>query len=181
MKEVFPGQMSGISKQAFLSSSRVRDWLTEEDANALREVVPIVRQQLPRRVHNALWHHEYACRTFYLDYRWTLVCTGLEALVHTDTFRSTHQFVGRVPQLALELCLSISESEAREAYDLRSQLAYGVSFLATATTPAPSPSQLQLYDRLEDTLRKAVLRGMRDKSFGDLFRDEGQIRKRWPI
>lgn len=72
-----------------------------------------MRQALPRRVHNALWHHEYAARTYYLDYRWTLVCTGLEALLHTDTFASTFQFAARVPLLASEFGITISETEAR--------------------------------------------------------------------
>jgi hypothetical protein len=181
VKQIFPAPIIGISKQAFLSPSRERDWLTDAEASVLRELVPNLRRELPNRIHNALWHHEYASRTYYLDYRWTLVCTGLEALVHTDRNRNTAQFTMRVPRLASELGISISEPEAVEAYDLRSRLAHGVSFLSTGTTPIPSTSQLQLYDRLEDTLRTAVLRGMRDKGFGDLFRDDAQIRKRWPI
>lgn len=145
----------------------------------LCELVPLMSQALPPRVHNALWHHEYAVRTYYLDYRWTLVCTGLEALVHTDRGRSTTQFKRRVPQLASELGISISEADADEAYDSRSRLAHGDSFLVTGASQRPSTSQLQLYDRLEDTLRKALLRSMRDKSFGDIFRDDNRIRKYW--
>jgi hypothetical protein len=147
----------------------------------LRELAPIVWKDFPRRIHNALWHHEHAARNYYMDYRWTLVCIGLEALVHTDKHPSTGQFVQRVPQLALEMGISISEPDARDAYDLRSQLAHGVSFLATAKSDRPSASQLELYDCLEDILRVAVLRGVKDKSFGDIFRDADQIRKRWPI
>ena len=181
VKEIFPGEMAGVSKQAFLSPNRIRNWLTTDEVIIMRELVPILRQMLPRRVHNALWHHEYAARTYYLDYRWTLVCTGLEALLHTDRFANTLQFTVRVPLLASEFGITISETEARDAYDLRSQLAHGASFLATATMPAPTSVQLRLYDRLEDTLRAAVLRGMRDSSFGDIFRDDAEIRKRWPL
>ncbi len=178
---IVPADIRGISKQAFLSPRRTRDWLTDTEAAILRELLPALRHDLPRRIHNALWHHEYASRTYYLDHRWTLVCTGLEALVHTDRHPSTAQFSRRVSQLASEFGIDIPEPRANEAYDLRSQLAHGVSFLSTNTSQGPSPAQLELYDRLEDTLRMTVLRGMRDRAFGDLFRDDAQIRKRWPI
>jgi hypothetical protein len=87
----------------------------------------------------------------------------------------------RVPRLALESGIGITEAEAREAYDLRSRIAHGVSFLATDSTPGPSSAQLHLYDRLEETLRATVLRSMRDSSYGDIFRIDTEIRKRWPL
>ena len=181
VKHVYPAQIRGISVDAFLSPARTRDWLTETEAKALCELVPFPLLRLPPRVHNALWHHEYAVRTYYLDHRWTLVCTGLEALVHTDTVMNTAQFTRRVPKLASELGISLSEADANDAYDLRCRLAHGVSFLSTATSQGASTSQIQLYDRLEDTLRLAVLQGTRGKSFGDIFRNDDQIRDRWPI
>lgn len=184
VKQIFPAQIHGVSRDAFLSPSRTRNWLTEKDAKVLAELVPPMTrtQALPQRVHNALWHHEYAIRTYYLDHRWTLVCTGLEALLHTDKFKSTAEFKGRVPKLASEFGINISEAEARDAYDLRSLLAHGETFLSnpTTTTKIPQAAQLNLYDRLEDTLRLAILRAMRDKSFGDVLRDNAAIAKRWP-
>jgi len=181
LKWVYPAQVHGISVDVFLSRNRTRDWLTEREARVLSELVPRFPFALPPRIHRALWHHEYAARTYYLDYRWTLVCTGLEALVHTDKNGSTRQFTRRVSQLASEFGLSLPETDAREAYDLRSQLAHGVSFLSTDTSNAPSPFQIQLYDRLEDTLRKAVLRAMRCETFANIFRTDDEIRRRWPI
>ena len=106
---------------------------------------------------------------------------GTGRLVHTDRNRNTAQFTQRVPRLASELGISISEADGLDAYDLRSRLAHGVSFVATGGSPGPSASQIDLYDRLEDTLRAAVLRAMRDKSFADIFLDDAQIRHRWPI
>ena len=123
LKQISPAKISGVSREAFLSPNRTRDWLTDADATVLREIVPTRFQELPRPIHTALWHHESALRTYYLDHRWTLVCTGLEALVHTDKHPSTGQFIRRVPRLALELGITISEQEAEEAYDLRCQLA----------------------------------------------------------
>lgn len=179
IKRVYPARIVGISKEAFLSQSRKRDWLTKTDANVLRDLVPSLTKKLPKRVHNALWHHEYAIRTYYVDHRWTLVCTGLEALVHTDRHGSTAQFKRRVPRLAVELGINISETEAETAYDARSRLAHGASFLGGPD--GPTPEQLNLYDRLEDTLRLAVLRGLRDDSFASVLQDDAQIRSRWPI
>lgn len=181
VKQIFPAQISGINREAFLSPNRTRDWLTAAEASELRELVPTLQQQLPRRVHHGLWHHEYASRTYFLDHRWTLVCTGLEAFVHTDRNRNNAQFTRRVPALALELGINISEAEAADAYDLRSRLAHGVSFLSTGTSQGPSVSQVHLYDRLESTLRMAVLRAMRDGSFRSVFSLDCQIRSRWPI
>jgi hypothetical protein len=181
VKEICPAQRVGISKEAFLSSNQTRDWLTETDGKALSKIVPGLRKELPRRVHNGLWHHEYAQRTFYVDHRWTLVCTGLEAMVHTDRKRNTAQFTLRVPRLAAEVGVTISEQDAIEAYDLRSRLAHGVSFIATGSESGPSPSQIDLYDRLENTLRKAVLRGMKDENFANVLRDDAKVRGRWPI
>jgi hypothetical protein len=66
LKQIFPAEIIGISREAFLSPSPVRDWLTETEAQQLRDLVAALKQQLPKRVHNALWHHEYAARTYYL-------------------------------------------------------------------------------------------------------------------
>jgi hypothetical protein len=183
VKQIFPARISGVSKDAFLSVSRTRDWLTEADAKVLAELVPAITQPLPSRIHNALWHHEYAIRTYYLDHRWTLVCTGLEALLHTDKYKSTAEFKNRVPMLAAEVGIKISPAEARDAYGLRSMLAHGAAFLSAPTTIAQTPSadQLDIYDRLEDTLRLAILKGMLDKKFGDIFHVDAEIAKRWPI
>jgi hypothetical protein len=181
VKEIVPAEIRGISRDVFLSPNRTRDWLTVADANALRPLVTLSSSPLPRRVHNALWHHEYAARTYYLDHRWTLLVTGLEALVHTDRWRTGAQFWIRVPMLAAELGITLTKEDTEEAYDLRSQLAHGAAFLSSTTTPGLSSKQILLYDRLEDTLRLAVLRGMQDKAFADIFDSDDNIRTRWPI
>jgi hypothetical protein len=178
--EIVPAEIAGIGREAFLSLGCKRDWLTAADAARLRGLAPRLTRRLPRRVHNALWHHEYAVRTYYLDLRWTLVCTGLESVVHTDRFNSTRQFM-RVCALAAEVGVGISSKEAGEAYDLRSQLAHGASFISAGSDSGPTPTQLSLYDRLEETLRRVVLKGMEDDTFADLLRCDDQIRKMWPL
>lgn len=176
-----PAEIRGVSRDVFLSPSHTRDWLTPADASAFADLIPLLPLQLPKRVHNAFWHHVYAARTYYIDHRWTLVCTGIEALVHTDKLRSTRQFSFRASQLATELGINLSEVDAEEAYDLRSRLAHGVSFLTTADGDGLSPNNIRLYDLLEGTLRRAVLESMRDKVFAETFADEGRIGQKWPI
>jgi hypothetical protein len=110
-----------------------------------------------------------------------MVCTGLEALVHTDPNESKKQFVRRVSALALEMEISLSRSEAGEAWELRSGLSHGASFLPLGKDSVPSAFHIQLYDKLEDILRLAVLRGVRDQVFRSVLADDDQIRHRWPI
>jgi len=178
IERIYPAVRSGISLEVFLSPTRQRNWLTDADAEVLRELVPRYPLPLPPRVHNALWHHEYAARTYYINHRWLFVCTGLEALVHTERHGSTKQFSKRVPALAAELGISISAGDAEEAYDVRCRLAHGLSLLEKEPG-GPSPSQVQLYERIEDILRLAVLRSMRDSRFADIFHDDKSIRTRW--
>jgi hypothetical protein len=114
-----------------------------------------------------------------MNHRWSFICTGLEALLHTDRGRSTAQFVRRVPALASEVGITITEAQAEEAYDVRSRLAHGLSLLASGPG-APPASQVKLHDLIEDILRLAVLKSMRDAAFADIFRDENSIRSRYP-
>jgi hypothetical protein len=178
---VHPAQIRGIGINAFMSSSRTRDWITEHEAERLGKLLSPYPSSLPQRILNALWYHEYAARTYYLDHRWTFVCTALEALIHTDRGGSTMQFKKRVSKLASELGVTLSENEADRAYDLRSGLAHGTSFLSTSTSRGATSDQIDWYDRLEDTLRLAILRAMQDRRFADVFMDDDQIRVKWVI
>lgn len=181
-KRVYPAQaqVRGVTIDAFLSPKRNRDWLTAEDVKILSTLPPPTATFSPR-IHRALWHHEFAARTYYLDHRWALVCTGLEALVHTDKIRNTAQFVKRVSCLGHDVGVVLTEADAELAYDLRSRIVHGVSFLSTETSQAPSDEQLDLYTRLEDTLRMAIFFAIQREEFGDIFRDDNRIRDRWPI
>ena len=91
------------------------------------------------------------------------------------------QFKKRVSKLASELGVTLSENEADRAYDLRSGLAHGTSFLSTSTSRGATSDQIDWYDRLEDTLRLAILRAMQDRRFADVFMDDDQIRVKWVI
>ncbi len=94
-------QYRGISPDAFIGGNE-RDWLSVGDAENLRRLMPWSSpdQKMHNRVHRAYWNHEYAMRSFYLDIRWILVVSGLEALTSVGAEDTSWQFRDRVRQLA---------------------------------------------------------------------------------
>jgi len=83
VKRILAYQPRGALVDAFQSKQNDQDWLGVSDAQRLKLLMPWIttKELMPRRIHNAYWHHEYAVRTYYVDHRWSFVCTGLEALV----------------------------------------------------------------------------------------------------
>ena len=77
-------------------------------------------EKLPRRIRKALRHFLYACFTYELEIRFTLVVTGLEALVNAHKRDVTKQFKRRLNLVGADLGIAITEDEAKEAYDYRS-------------------------------------------------------------
>lgn len=177
VSDAYPADIRGVGIDTFLAAPLERDWLTDSEAGRLKEILAnLANSPLPLRASRALWYHEYAVRTFYIEVRWTLVCTALEALVHTDRQHSTKQFTIRVSQLASQLCLGgFGLPEAARAYDLRSRLAHGQRF-----EELTSPDRT-LYETMEAILRMAVLRATEDRSFASVFESDDAIRKRWPL
>lgn len=104
-------------------------------------------------------------------------CHGLERLsFNVDRYGSTKQFKNRVSQLATELGVTGLDSvEAGKAYSHRSTLAHGQGLAQL------SPSDRQLYEAMETTLRLAILRAIDDPQFATILIDDDAIRKRWPI
>lgn len=191
LDEIFPGPVSGLGSEVWLpKTTNYRNWLVPDDLAELRAILrkfPTLKG-LPERVSRALWYFEYAARTYYLDVRWTLVCIGLEALVHTDRKDSTKQFTNRISQMAREVGVPVTVDDAKSAYESRSSLAHGQGLL----TPPPrnvnaadpsfeSKPEATLYGRFEDILRHAVLLALRNRDFREIFLDGAKIRKRWPV
>jgi len=85
----------GISPDVLLSRHQ-RDWISAEDAECLRQLMPWASKKklMHERVHRAFWNHEYAMRSFYLDTRWPIVVSGLEALLNVGEQNSGPQFKG---------------------------------------------------------------------------------------
>lgn len=114
-------QYTGISADVFLGDKR-RDWLSSENAEQLRGLMLWLSpdKRMHSRVHRAYWNHEYAMRSWYLDARWILVVSGLEALITVEENNLSWQFRDRVRQLAGEFNVNLTDDDLRRAYRLRS-------------------------------------------------------------
>jgi hypothetical protein len=178
--KIVPAEMRGISIDGFVSPNRKRSWMTKRDAEELAELVakaePLTNPSFPPRISRAFWYFDYAQRTYYSDLRWTMVATALEALVHTGKYSSTQHFTKRIPALAREVGANpLTTSEAGLAWDFRCRLSHGDGFLY-----AMPPADIGLYDKLEETLRLAILKAFLEPSFASIFTDDAQIEKRYP-
>jgi len=178
--QIVPVQIHGISVDAYLSPNRERDWLTKSDAELLAEVDPkaelLTQPSFPRRVSRALWYSDYAQRTYYADLRWTMVATALEALIHTGKTDSTRHFKYRVPALAADVgAPAMTTAESGDAYDFRCRLSHGDGFLSDMPK-----ADISLYDKLEETLRLAILKAFREPAFAEIFSDDARIDAQWP-
>jgi hypothetical protein len=161
---------------AFIADRGGRDWLTTGDARQLRDLVSHLPLSVPKRVSRALWYFEMAARNYFADIRWTLIATGLEALVHTERGRSTHQFTTRTSRLAEFLKIAkFTRDAALSFYDLRSGLSHGQG-LGTLAGP-----EQELYTMGEDVLRTALLRSILDEAFASTFADTASINLNWAI
>jgi hypothetical protein len=175
--DISPADLRGVAVDTFLSAQPERDWLTEAEGGRLRALLARTDSRpLPSRANRALWYHEYAVRTYYVELRWVYVATALESLVHVSREFSGLQFRERVSQMAAELGVpNFGIGEAKQAYHLRSQLAHGQQLGGLA------PADRQLYDSMEAVLRNALLRSIEDDDFADTLGDDQKIKKRWPI
>ena len=175
--DVSPADIRGVAVDTFPASSPQRDWLTAADASRLSSLLrKLDSSPLPDRASRALWYHEYAVRTYYVEIRWVLVATALEALVHVDRHDSGKQFRCRVSQLADDLgIVGVGSSEADRAYGHRSSLAHGQKLGQL------SDADRLLYEAMETTLRLAILRAIEDDTFAAILRDGAEIKWRWPI
>lgn len=176
VREIIPGPVKGFGSEAYVANENSRNWLITDDLQALREILKQTRlSNLPPRVHRALWYHEFAARTREVSVRWTLVCTALEALVHTDRLHSTKQFKKRVPQLAKELgTCQFSEDDAETAYDLRSRVSHGQGLASLKA------QDRNLYERMENVLRHTLVHTIHHPEFAQAFESDQTIQTRWP-
>ena len=188
--KIYPQPVSDPPIQALLVSGAnpdvtigdgSQDWLSPDDGVELRQLMPWVsiNKTMHQRVHRAFWNHEEAMRTYYLDMRWNLVVSGLEALINVEQDYVRRQFVSRVRQLAIECGVNLSETELHSAYTVRSSLAHAQSFLFGLHTVLPPDKHRPLYDKLETLLRMTVKRCLLDTTFGDTFSDGTAVKARW--
>lgn len=177
---IVPAEVRGLSPDTFLSPNHKRDWLSQAEAKLVVELdaktTTLAPPSFPRRVSRALWYYDYTQKTYYADLRWTLIATALEALIHTGKWDSTKHFTRRVPALAADVGVpALTTDECEDAYDYRSRLSHGDGFLSDMRA-----ADITLYDKLEETLRLAILKAFEEPAFAAIFLDDSQIAARWP-
>lgn len=174
-------QYRGVSLDVLLIKGQ-RDWLTIEDGENLRRLMPWVSpsKRMHSRVHRAYWNHDYALRSAYLDMKWPLVVSGLEALLNAGKDDSGGQFKARARLLADEFQIGLSDDDLDNAWRLRSKLVHAESFLYGLDSILPQSLHSDLYERLELLLRVTTRRCLLDQAFGDFFETDDSVRARWP-
>jgi hypothetical protein len=159
------------------------DWLSPNDGPELRRLIPWLdpNKKMHPRVHRALWNHEDAMRTYFLDFRLPTVVAGLESLLTVEEGRGlTDRFVRRAGKLGSDFGVKLSEAELRQAYKLRSGVVHGRSFLYNLSGILPQSAHRPLYDKLESLLRSVVRKSLVDETFGLRFASDQAVSKEYP-
>ena len=168
---IVPSLIDGHGSHAFVSDTSRRNWLTPHDVATLPRLIESL-PAAPERVARALWFHEYCARTEHIPIRCALAVTALEALVHVERVRSTRQFVAGVLGMASDCGIPFSQEKAADVYDHRSRYAHGVSVLTDA---------VPLLNDLETLLRAVLHKLLMDPAYGDIFRSDDSIRRKFPL
>jgi len=159
------------------------DWLSSNDGQELRRLMPWVdpNKKMHPRVHRALWSHEDAMRTYFLDFRLPTIVAGLESLLTVEKGRGlTERFVRRTSKLASDFGVHLSGAELQQAYKLRSEVVHGRSFLYDLSGVLPPGGHRPLYEKLESLLRSVVKQSLIDETFGLRFASEQAVLKEYP-
>jgi hypothetical protein len=180
---------------------RNRDWLDANDGAELRDLLRAywsIEGELPRRVERAIWRTEYASWLKWGDLVIPTLVSGLEALLKTERGKATHQFVTRVPALAVDVGIGgITPELCSQMYDARSEWVHGAHVRLVATglehqlaeqhgvdegpTDAVQRDAFAVICQVQDVLRRAVRLCIEDADFRAVFSDDEAIRARWPV
>jgi len=68
----------------------------------------------------------------------------------------------------------LTPDTCEDAYGYRSRLSHGDGFLSDMPT-----ADITLYDKLEETLRLAILKAFTERRFASTFLDDATIAARW--
>jgi hypothetical protein len=174
--------LTGENPDAYVANP-AQDYLTPDDETDLRQLmswVPSDRRMTPR-LFRAFWYHERACRSYYLDEKIPIAVRGLESLLTVEKGRGiTSRFAARAQQLASEVGVTLSRADFYTAYDLRSALAHGRSFLFDLHATLPASEHGPFYEKLETVLRSAVKQCLLDDSHYQRFVDDAAVKRFYP-
>lgn len=185
-RQIVPHTPHDVNAYAFVTDID-RNWLIPDDAPVLSQLfTAYFSSKPPQRVLAALWNHETVARNHYIDVRWPLLVTGLEALVHLAGERdlrnpvkyagSTRVFVQRLVAIGKhQPALAVPEDVLRDIYDRRSTLAHGQSFGAL------DPATKILYRATEDLLRGILRIAILNSTFASTFASDAAVQSNYPL
>jgi hypothetical protein len=183
---IAPMPPTNLNPYAFVSDER-SNWLIPDDVPLIRRLVESYFTNKPTaRIGSALWQFETAFRSYYVDTRWPLLVTGLEALVHIRGERdpkhrtrhagSTRVFAQRLAILAARVGQpSATESVLRNIYDRRSTLVHGQGLGQLDQTTR------ELYDATEQLLAGVLRTALLEPEFSALFASDAAIQAAFPL
>jgi hypothetical protein len=158
-----------------------RGWLDTSEAGELADLLCAYWDgpELPIRVGRALRRADAITRERYLQDAIPLVVAGFESLLKIQREYSRAQFKQRVPQLAVDLGVTIDEDEAGGVYDDRSALVHG-DWVDLASDHEREEFEMS-FVKLQETLRRAVRNAIEDRTFAAVFETPAAIAARWPV
>ena len=171
LKTIVPGPVQGDFAHVWIVATKWRDWLTKDEAERLRDFLPLYIEHPPERVRRARRHIDHAFHAFYLDQRTASLVSGFESLLKVERHAATAQFKLRVPALAGVVGLTVTPDDAQALYDDRSVYVHG----RTPNYTDVSDELIERYNKFETVLRCALFRASTDPTFGDLFSTDGTI------
>jgi hypothetical protein len=195
-KRASPGPCRGVSEHAF-TLPETRNWLSVRECEQIKSLFYSSDfNKLSDRVGRALWNFQYAAYQYFFEVRTMLITSGIEALVHVRTIAKRkigtgEQFTKRVVELAFEVAVRFTETDAREVWEHRSDVVHGRDpwdDLRKAQTGFQIPRDLKKGDPLvtrylacEKILGLVVLRCLRDPAFAAKFASDQSVEKAFPI
>jgi len=184
-RQIIPGAPINLNPNAFVGDE-LADWLIPDDAPQIADLVAAYqRQDAPGRVRAAFWSHEAAARNYFVEHRWGMVVTGLEALFHVRNERdprkkkaagSTRVFVQRGVQAARELGMqNVTEAQLRDSYGTRSSAVHG------AGIGELNDELRERYLMTESLLSRCVQRALLDQTFANKFASDSAVQAAFPL
>ncbi|HZV73870.1 MAG TPA: hypothetical protein VFF79_09170 [Conexibacter sp.] len=170
---------AGTARVAFRIEDGSAGWLTASEAEELADLLRSYSSAtLPLRVGRALYLSETLVRQEGYQDALPLLVTGIEALLKVGRRHLSEQFAQRTSALAAEVGIQITTARCVQAYDDRSAQVHG-GFVSLAQ-PVEHDEFRDVFDQLQQTLRRAIRKAIEDPAFAAVFDDDTKIKQRWP-
>jgi hypothetical protein len=178
LRQIVPGPTGGMGSYAWINGHKWRNWLTALEAQEVGRLLAVYEfDTMPSRLRRAMRHLLHAFHTYELDLRFTLVVTGLEALVNTRKYKVTAQFKKRLQLAAKDIGITVTEDTAEQAYDYRSNFIHGQVLQGQNIGEKVKES----YAPLETLLRLLVKKSIADQRFRSRFESATTIDAVYPV